>query len=552
MNIAYFAIQTLMPKAKAFERATKDPLRYQEKILLEYLSRNKHTEYGLKYDFSKIRSASEYQKNVPMSDCETIRPYIERMTKGEADILTSDKPIFFGLTSGTTSHPKFIPVTDYSRAKKAEVADLWVYYISRDHPGILNGKILAIISPEVEGLTESGVPYGAESGHGYENLPAVIKHIYVLPHEVFAIKDYDSRYYCILRIGMEHNVTSLAALNPSTIVLLCQKIEKWKDRIMADIEKGTLDAGLDIPEALRNIISSTLKPNPKRADFLKDILKEKKELSPKYFWPNLELIECWKGGTVKLYLKELPKYFGNTPIRDFGCLSTEARSSIPMSDKGAGGVLAVTTNFYEFIPKEDIDKKNKRFFLCDQLTAGKEYFLVVTTPGGLYRYNMDDIITVDGFFNRTPMIEFVQKGLNAISITGEKLYESHVNEAINKAADKSKLSIDFFSASVQWDKPPRYIFLVEFNGKPSVEEKKGLLRMIESELYLQNNEYKELRGQRLLGVPLLKVVKKGEFERYREKKIAEGAHDAQLKIPELTIDTNFEKNFDIQEEIRID
>ena len=123
----------------------------------------------------------------------------------------------------------------------------------------------------------------------------------------------------------------------------------------------------------------------------------------------LILIECWKGGTVKLYLKEFPQYFGDVPVRDFGCLSTEARSSIPISDSGAGGVLAIDTNFYEFIPKEDMGRQQKRFLLADELEIGKEYFLIVTTPGGLYRYNVDDIIRVDGFFNDTPVIEFMQK-----------------------------------------------------------------------------------------------------------------------------------------------
>ena len=306
-----------------------------------------------------------------------------------------------------------------------------------------------------------------------------------------------------------------------------------------------------MPPYIRRRLEKTLKPDPKRADELKTILKERGHLLPKYFWPNLELIECWKGGTVKVYLKELPQYFGNVPIRDFGCLSTEARSSIPMTDAGAGGVLAITTNFYEFIPKEDIGKSQKRFLLLDELEEGKEYFLIVTTPGGLYRYNIDDIIIVKGFCNSTPVIEFVQKGLNAVSITGEKLYESQIDAAINRALDKHKLLAEFFCASAQSGSPARYIFLIEFEGASPPQEAKELLKSIEEELQKENAEYKYVRDSQLLNAPVLKIVKKGEFERYRIKKVNEGANDTQFKVPELTADPSFQKNFTVAEEISL-
>lgn len=552
MRIAYFAMKALAPRARAFEKSTRDPMKAQERVLLQYLSKNRFTEYGKKYNFSEVKSITDYQMLVPVSDSESIFPYVEKIKSGAKNVLTRDNVVFFGLTSGTTGKPKLIPVTSFSRAKKAETMNLWAYYIMRDHPDILDGKILAIINSEKEVLTKKGIPCGAESGHAYRNLPSIIRGFYVIPYEVFDIQDYEARYYCILRIAMAHNITTIATLNPSTITLLCQKIEKYRDILIEDIEKGTLYKKLDIPARTRRLVESRLKADPKRADELRKILKEKKALLPIYFWPNLKLIECWKGGTVKIYLKELSQYFGDTPIRDFGCLSTEARASIPMADTGAGGVLAINTNFYEFIPKEDMAKRQKRFLLCNELSEGREYFIVVTTPGGLYRYNIDDIIVVRGFFNNTPVIEFVQKGLNAVSVMGEKLYESQLNEAVNRAVDKNKLLLDFFCAAVQHDKPPRYVFLAEFNNSPSSIEKRELLRSIEEELGKENAEYKYVRSAQLLGSPILKVVKKGEFERYRARRVMEGANDSQLKVPELTSDENFQKNFAIEEEIGLE
>jgi len=202
------------------------------------------------------------------------------------------------------------------------------------------------------------------------------------------------------------------------------------------------------------------------------------------------------------------------------------------------------------MPYEDMNKDEKRFLLCDQLEAGKQYFIIVTTPGGLYRYNIDDLITVSGYFNKTPIIEFLQKGKNAVSMTGEKLYEYHVNEAVNCAAAKHGMIMDFFSACGELGNPARYIFLVEFHGgNPPREKEMELLRSIEGELYRQNLEYECLRKQGLLGAPVLKVLKKGEFEKYKIKKIDEGMHDAQFKAPKLSRDFDFPKNFQVEEEI---
>jgi len=550
LNLINIALSFLAPKARAFERSTKDPGYAQERVLLEYLARNKDTEYGRKYGFANIGSVRQYRATVPIITYESIRPLIDRMAKGESNILTSDKVVFFGITSGTTGQPKLIPVTDYSRNKKSELMKLWAYYINRDHPRLLEGKILSIISPEVKNFTEGHIPYGPEDGHAYNNLPAPVRSLYVLPYQLFYINDYDARYYAILRIAMEQNVTTIATLNPSTIVLLCERIPKVQGDIIEDIKNGTLKKTLDIPADIRASIEKRLRPNPRRADELKAILKKEGDLLPKYFWPNLELVECWKGGTVKLYLRELPRYLGDVPFRDFGYLSTEARSSVPMSDSDEGSVMSVDSNFYEFIPREEMCKANKKTLLCDELEKGAQYVVVVTTPSGLYRYDTDDVITVTGFYNKTPMVAFVQKGKNALSLTGEKIYECHINESINRAANKHKLSIGFFSSSVQMDDPPRYIFLMEFNRDYPHKEKKALLKSIEEELCKENSEYKDIREQQLLGYPALKVVKRGEFEKYRARKIKEGRHDGQFKMPELVADVNFQKNFIIEEEIK--
>jgi len=554
MNLTSFLMKGLAPRARAFERATKNPLKAQEEVLLKYLGRNKNTEFGSKYGFSYIKSIKDFRSRLPLSDYETIRPYVDRMKKGEENVLTADKVAFFGITSGTTGIPKLIPVTKYSQARNDELMDLWGYYTCRDHPHVVDGKILGIISPEVKSHTASGIPYGPEDGHAYNRMLRIVKRLYALPYQLFYIDDYDARYYSILRISMEHDVTTIATLNPSSLVLLCQRLPEVQERIIADIEAGTLDKSLEIPAEIRRAIAHALKPNRRRAEELKKLMKRYGELLPKRFWPNLDLIECWKGGTAKNYLQQLPRYFGKVAVRDFGCLSTEARSSVPMSDEGAGGVLAMQTNFYEFIPKEEIGKADRRVLLCNELEAGKEYLLIVTTAAGLYRYDIDDVIRVDGFFNKTPVIEFVQKGRNAVSVTGEKVYESHINEAVLRASAKDKIGVQNFCAVAVIGKSAtasRYVFLIEFEDEPSRAKKLKLLKSIEEELCAQNSEYDDLRKQQLIAHPSLKTVKPGEFERYRRKRVKEGSHDTQFKMPKLALSADFQNNFTIIDELSV-
>ena len=552
MAIAPYVIKMYGLKASAFEKMTKAPFESQRNLLLELLTRNKNTVFGREHGFSHMRSIEDYQARVSLNNYETFRPYVERLMRGEANVLTTDKPILFGVTSGTTGKPKFIPVTEHSRKKKKEIMDVWTYYILRDHPGVLKGKILAIVSPEKEGSTNNNIPFGAESGHAYKNMPDVVKNLYVLPYEVFEIKDYDAKYYCILRIAMEQNVSVIASLNPSTILLLCQRIEKIKDRVIDDIRRGTLNPELNLRYDIRKKIESRLKPNPARADELMRLSQNREgKLLPADFWPNIAVIACWKGGTVGIYIPHLKKYFAeNIAIRDFGYLSSEARASIPLGDEGCSGILAVTSNFYEFVPVEDICKDDKRFLLAHQLETGGEYYVIFTTHSGLYRYNIDDIIRVTGSYNNTPVIEFKQKGSMVCSVTGEKLYEAQVNDAVNRAAESIGLHLQCYSASVEWAGTPRYTFLVEFadSDTPS-EEKKELLKIIENELGRMNVEYLTKRQSQRLNHPTLKVVARGAFENYRCKKVAEGAHDGQYKIPRLTNDINFCKNFEIIEEV---
>jgi len=553
MAIAPFVIKAYGLKAREFEKATRNPMEHQKRVLMEIVSRNKFTVYGKEHGFESIKSVENYRERVGENDYVSLSPYIERLTTGKENILTRDKTVLFGITSGTTGKPKYLPVTNYSVRKKREVMDIWTYYILKDHPGILSGKVLAIVSPEIEGHTTCGVPFGAESGHAYKNMPNIIKNLYVLPYEVFEISDYDARYYCILRIALEANITVIATLNPSTILLLCQRLDRLKSKIIDEIREGTLAGELNIRYDIRKAIERMLKPNPERADELEGFLGKKGgRLLPSDLWPKLEIITCWKGGSVGSYISHLNDYFDEkVSIRDFGYLSSEARCSIPLADEGHSGVLAVTGNFYEFLLHDTKDKGKKRYLLADELEADREYYVILTTYGGLYRYNIDDIIKVTGFFNRTPVVEFRQKGSIVSSVTGEKIYERHIDDAVSKAARASGVTLQFFSAFVEWKECPRYAIIVELINESSASVLSGFLERIENELSGINVEYCAKRRSQRLGPPVLKIVSSGTLDRHRSKKVSGGCHDGQFKLPKLATSADFHRDFTVIEEIKI-
>ena len=535
-------------QASAFCRHCADPLLTQETLLKRIIEVNASTLYGKDHGFSSIRTIQDYRNAVPANSYEDLEPYIERATRGEPKQLTADPPILFATTSGTTGIPKFIPITKTSRRDKSMAMRLWLYHASSTHPTMFDGQILAVVSPEVEGYTESGIPYGAESGHAYKNMPAIMKTVYAIPYEVFAMTNYSAKYYCLLLLAVSKNISVIATCNPSTILLLAKRGQEWQEQIVRDIRDGTVNPDLDIPDEVRAIVEDQIQGDPDRAKFLESCLERDGRLIPKEIWPNLALIGCWKGGSVGLYLREFDGLFDpKTPIRDWGYLASEVRGSLPLTNHGCGGVLTLETNFFEFVEESEFDSPNRTFLTLDQLEDGRRYFVFPTTTGGLYRYEMNDLLCVNGFYERTPIVEFVQKGKGVSSLTGEKLYENQVCTAVSRCHEMiGSIPFEFVVAVPEWGAPPRYVFLVEETEEEiSSSCWQAWIEAIDRELRKENEEYDTKRKSLRLNPPAAKVLKRGEYIRYRRKRVAEGAPDGQFKMLKLNPDLEFPREFEV-------
>jgi GH3 auxin-responsive promoter len=530
-----------------FNALCRTPVQAQEHLLRQILETNAGTEFGRHHGFGGITSFQQFQERVPISTYEDLEPYITASMQGQPNQLTKEPPVLFTTTSGTTGARKYIPMTRQGKRAKSHLTWLWLCGLYRDHPGVVGGRILSVVSPEVESHAPSGVPCGAESGHAYRTMPGPVKSMYTAPYGVFAIEDYEAKYYTLLRLAAGQDISLIATVNPSTIVLLADRLARHTEAIIRDVRDGSLSPDLAVPQALRE--SLHLRPDPDRARRLAQAATTGDgALRPGLAWPKLAALGCWKGGTVGAYLAKFDTLFPQRPpVRDLGFYATELRGSVPLSDQGDGGVVAVGTNVLEFHPAdEDRAPEGRELLRVEQLEVGRRYFVFVTNASGLYRYEMNDIVEVVGSYQRTPVIRFVQKGKGVVSFTGEKLYEVQVIAAVEEALASLRGRYHFIAAVAELvdGTTPRLVFLVEFDDPIAEHDGSALVDRLDAALGDQNEEYQTKRKSLRYGPPVIRILRSGEFDRYRRRMVETGQRaDGQFKVLRLTSDTSFAAEF---------
>jgi hypothetical protein len=526
--------------ARRFELAAGDPTATQHRKLMSIVETNQNTEYGKEHGFSTVKSLKDWQKAVPVVTYEDLRERVERMTRGEKNVLTAEAPVMFAKTSGTTGQAKYIPVTPTCQGRDhADQLRAWLHYARRDHPEMFRGKVLSLVSPAVEGHTPSGIPYGSTSGVVYRDMPWAVKGTYAAPYPVFEIEDYEAKYYCLMRISMANEITCVATANPSSVVKMCEMANSHADALLRDVADGSLRADLDIAKPIRELLVARCRPMPDKARHLEQARKTRSgKLLPADYWPNLALIACWKGGTVGHYVERFSQWFDpdgrkSIPVRDWGYLSSEARCSIPVSDEGCGGVLTVAGNVYEFVEVEELEKNPDspeawRMLGVDEVEVGKQYYIFITTTGGLYRYDINDIIEVVGRYRQTPVIAFCRKGRGMTSITGEKVSVDQVIEAFERSAREVAIEVSHFKAEADTE-GERYVFKVEAATSIPQERLRSMLEALEKHLSDLNIEYAAKRKSLRLNPPVLMVMKTGWYDSGKQRLVAEGKRLFQAK-----------------------
>src|SRR5262245_36855759 len=523
---------------RAFEAAASDPEQAQARVLRGLLRANADTVFGREHGFATIGSAGEYAWRVPLRDYEAVRPYIERITAGEPRVLTAEAPFMFTTTSGTTGEPKLIPVTAGWACAMASLMRLWTVCALRDHPAMLDHRVLTIVGPAVEGVAPGGLPYGAMTGLTYQRLPWLIRRQHALPYAAALIRDHEARYFVTLRLALGQALSSIATPNPSTLLRLADIAARHGDALVRAIHDGTLGAAdlAPIPAAdmtsrdLQTALGAALRPDPQRAAFLEAVARRRGRLVLGDCWPELSLLACWLGGSAGIQARHLEAHFDRQVARrDLGLVASEGRLTVPIDDDSAAGVLAVHVNFYEFIAEEDIADPSARPLGCHELIEGRRYYVIVTGANGLYRYDMNDVVEVRGFHGRTPKVAFVRKGRDMLNITGEKLHLNHVLHAV-RAAERAA-GLDVWQCRLIPDvEASRYDLLLEL-PRP-VDEWRRLARFADAfdrGLAEVNIEYGSKRASARLAAPRLCLMRRGWAERRCRAEFAQGRREIQHK-----------------------
>lgn len=506
---------------KRLDLVALNPKQFQDELLFEILNSNKNCEYGRKYEFNKINSLKEFQEKVPIIKYEDLQEKIERMKNGENNILTSKKIEFFATTSGSTSTPKFIPITkERLKLFKSEYT-LWAIFALRNHPQMLKGRSLLLVGSNFDGNTKAEIPFGSISGYLAKHLPWYVRKKLVVPFDIYNIKDFSEKIHKIAKLGLENNISQLGLSSPIEVLLLLDYIRKHKDKIIKEI----YDNG-----------------NQKRARELEGL----SNFAPKNYWPNLTLLNYIKGGFAQFYLDRVKeKVESNVAIRDPGIYSSEGRISICLSDEGARSVIAVDSAFFEFIEIKNGDLGD--IYTIEGLELNKKYSVLLTTKEGLYRYDLGDIIKVVDFYKRLPIIEFVDRREKGISMVGEHITESELIKSVKEASKKLNIVlIGFITIPNIENEKPRYEFLIEAKKILGKDEAKKLLTEIEFELQKNNFVYKKMRmDYGRIDFPLLSIVKEGTFDDLDTKRIQETGVK-QMKPINLSNDPNFKIGIDIE------
>ena len=449
---------------------TKHPMDLQKEFLLSILQDNKDTEYGRKYGFSDIHSIEEYQAKVPVSVWADFEPYMDRMVAGEQNVLTVYPFDHFNITSGTSGKPKHIPYTKRHM-------DAYVKYNSYCGIGLLKNVLDDIwcsgraFSPNTgelfklpSGLTEGHIPAKiAEYLGGPENADAVTRISFTSPVEATAAAVGKDTRYIHCRFALEdRDITGINVMYFPMLLTMFEYIDKHYALLINDIEKGTIDESIQLPDDCRESLSKKIKPMPERAAELREIFKNGTDFP--YItsvWPKIKYIFGCKGGSFASYDRILrERYSGDGLTRIYyGVTATEGIFSTPFKEDSAESVLTPGSLFMEFLPVE-ADGDFSRIVTMDKLEKGKLYEAVITNAAGLYRYRMSDCFEITGWLNETPTINFVGRVNKTMNICAEKIMESDIEKVVEQTSREAGMPIFDFCVYPDYDNM-RYAFLVE-------------------------------------------------------------------------------------------
>ncbi len=545
MNAAYW-LNTLWTlkcrrEAQRFQAATRSVRSTQAELLRRILARNQNCDYGKTHHFSRIGDPRDFQRQVPLSTYRDYRDAIAQISTGKPNVLTHQRVRLLEPTSGSTSGEKLIPYTRDLQHQFQRAIDTWIHDLMTCRPLIRGGRAYWSISPSLSSArtTTGGIPIGFDDDVAYlsrwEQL--AVRHLLVVPSTVAKLPDMDNfRYATLLHLLRASDLTLISIWSPTFLAALFESLESWVDSLCHDLRYGTITWPVShihrkpLREVLRGAGRTS---NAQRAKELQAAWETAASMSEffAHIWPNLQLISCWGDAAASQYLSQLQAFFPAVEIQPKGLLATEACMSVPLCDRPGAG-LAIRSHFFEFHECDPTrNTVSDQTYLAHELERGRSYRIVVTTGGGLYRYQLGDLIEVVGFENQCPLIRFLGRFDKVADLVGEKLAEAHVRDVLQRAFKACQLN-PTFAMLVPRSKPAGYQLLLETSSQAPNSETVDRLRVhIESGL-MENPYYRhavEIKQLAPLVVALPEPSAPSYWKMYEQACLARGQKAGDIK-----------------------
>ena len=469
------------------ENWSNHPVAVQREVLQELVTAAQYTEFGKKYNFSKLFSLREFKKNVPIHEYNDLKPYIERMMNGEENILWNTPVTWFAKSSGTTSDKsKFIPISEeslYDNHYQASKDLLSNYYKNFPSSDLLTGKGLVVGGSHQINKVNEEIQYGDLSAVLMQNSPFWGQWIRTPELSVALLDEWEEKIEKLAQVTAEENVTSLAGVPTWTLLLL------------------------------------------------KRILQIKGKTTIKEVWPNLEL---YINGGVSFvpYKDQFDKIIGGkiNYIEIYNASEGFIAAQVTPDDDG---MLLFTEHgiFYEFMPVEEYGNEKPATVGLNRVEVGKNYALVMSTTGGLWRYLIGDTVQ---FTHLNPYkIKITGRLKHYMNAFGEEVIVDNSDKAIAYAAEKTNAIVtDYTAAPVYFTENSNgaHEWLIEFEKEP--DDFNNFIFELDNELKNINSDYEAKRHKSIaLRLPIVHKLKRGTFTEWLRSK---GKLGGQHKIPRLS------------------
>lgn len=482
-----------------FLNDTQNCRQIQQQKLAELLEIHRTSSFSRDHQIDRMRTHEDFRSEFPVTNYDNYHPYIEKLKQGEFSALhgPEEKLLMFSLSSGTTANSKFIPITERFLADYRRGWKIWGVTTLNEHAPVRPRHIVQITSDHDRFKTEAGTPCGNISGLVAQMQAKIVHSMYTIPSAIAKIDSSEAKMYTAVRLALaDPEVAMITTANPSTLIQWHGFAKERAEELIKDIQDGTLS--VEIPNSVKNALGPAIsKRRPARARALQKIMDSDGELTPQKCWPFLTVLAVWTGGSAGSYLPRAKELYGDLYFRDHGLHASEGRMTIPFEAGESSGVLDYQTHYFEFIPAEEYENEHRTILEAHELEEGQDYYLLLTTSSGFYRYDICDVVRCAGFMGTTPLLKFLHKGAHISNITGEKVTEHQVLTAVETAKQKLGIRVGHYSVAPNWDDPPYYQIVSDLPAFGQQQVAEALVKLADSvdeELMKLNCEYREKRG----------------------------------------------------------